>query len=83
MKLELTHQQRKKVEDKEYDAQQKRMSLSSDLANEEHHSDCHYGCCGSHEFQDYKKHMEICPKCGMTEETQDKHNDDWWQKLNI
>jgi len=78
MKLELTRQQRNQVENKMYQAQEKRLSLSSDLADEKHHRYCEYKCCGSHEFQDYKNHMEVCPKCGMTEKTQDQHNDEWW-----
>lgn len=55
--------------------QEKRMDRSTDLAEEEHHKDCKYKCCGSHnDFMDFKK----CPDCGMTEEIQDQHNDDWW-----
>jgi hypothetical protein len=52
---------------------------SSKIAEEEHHKSCEYECCGSHDdFQDFEK----CPVCGMTEEIQDSHNDDWWQAVD-
>lgn len=66
---------RDKVEQKFYEMQEKRIELSTDLAEKEHHENCQYECCGEHnDFQDFKK----CPKCGMTEEIQQKHNEEWW-----
>ncbi len=48
---------------------------SSDIAEKEHHKECEFQCCGSHnDFVDYEK----CPKCGMTQEIQEKHNDQVW-----
>lgn len=64
-----------KVETKFYEMQQKRMELSSDLAEKEHHESCAYACCGEHnDFADFS----VCPVCKMTEAIQDKHNDQWW-----
>lgn len=52
---------------------------SSEIAEKEHHKECEFECCGSHnDFLFDGKHLEKCPKCGMTEEIQDKHNDQVW-----
>jgi len=67
------------VEKKFYEIQQKRMEESSAFAEEIHHKECHFECCGSHEdFVDFKK----CPVCGMTEKIQDLHNDDVWRLID-
>ena len=51
------------------------MQISSAKAEESHHKYCKYECCGGHnDFVDFTK----CPDCGMTEEIQDQHNDEWW-----
>lgn len=71
MKTEIIN----KVEKKYYEMQEKRIKLSTDKAEKEHHETCNYKCCGEHnEFQDFNK----CPDCGMTEAIQDAHNDQWW-----
>ncbi len=68
-----------KVNEKLGEMHDKRMDLSTDLAEEEHHKDCKYACCGEHnDFIDFKK----CPECGMTEEIQDEHNDQWWSCID-
>lgn len=53
--------------------------LSSQIAEKDHHSNCDFKCCGEHnDFIDFKK----CPKCGMTEEIQDAHNDEVWSFID-
>ena len=53
--------------------------MSSEKAEEEHHKECKYACCGEHnDFVDYTK----CPKCGMTESIQDEHNDEVWSYID-
>lgn len=55
------------------------MKLGTEKAEELHHKYCRYKCCGEHgDFVDYKK----CPKCGMTEEIQNKHSDDFWELID-
>ncbi len=50
---------------------------SSEIAEKEHHKYCEFECCGEHE--DFVNiHADKCPKCGMTREMQDKHNDQVW-----
>lgn len=52
---------------------------SSDIAEKIHHASCKFECCGSHEdFVNFTK----CPKCGMTEEIQDEHNDLVWEIID-
>jgi hypothetical protein len=64
-----------KVESKFYELQEKRMLLSSELAEESHHDHCAYACCGEHnDFADFS----VCPVCKMTPKIQDEHNEDWW-----
>ena len=50
---------------------------SSEIAEKEHHAVCKFECCGSHEDFDKK-----CPKCGMTEEIQNQHNDQIWEIID-
>lgn len=53
--------------------------LSSEIAEEKHHKDCKYDCCGEHnDFVDFTK----CPKCEMTEKIQDQHNDEVWSIID-
>ena len=64
-----------KVEYKFYEMQEKRMELSTDLAEKEHHEHCAYACCGEHnDFADFS----VCPVCKMTQDIQQQHNDQWW-----
>ena len=54
---------------------------SSEIAEKEHHAECEYACCGEH--SDYfDENHKVCPKCGMTEETQDNHNDHVWSIID-
>lgn len=53
--------------------------MSSDIAEERHHQNCKYECCGSHnDFEEFDK----CPDCGMTEDIQEKHNDEVWEIID-
>jgi len=62
-----------KISDQEF------KEMSSDIAEKEHHKDCKFECCGSHEdFVNFTK----CPKCGMTEEIQEQHNDEVWEIID-
>lgn len=54
---------------------------SSEIAEKEHHKNCTFKCCGEHsDFFD--ENHKVCPKCGMTEEIQDKHNDHVWSIID-
>ena len=65
--------------DKIFITEEKFKELSSEIAEKKHHAQCTFACCGSHEdFVDYEK----CPKCGMTEEIQDEHNDEVWKMID-
>lgn len=55
------------------------VEMSTDMAEEEHHKHCEFECCGEHDdFVDYDK----CPKCGMTPEIQEDHNNEWWSAVD-
>ena len=54
---------------------------SSMIAEKEHHKNCKFACCGEHsDFFD--EDHKVCPKCGMTEEQQDQHNDHVWEIID-
>ncbi len=71
MKQELVIQ---KVNEKLGEINDKKMDLSTDLAEDEHHKECKLDCCGCHEVGDNGK----CKECGMTEDQIDDHNLEWW-----
>lgn len=55
--------------------------LSSQIAEKEHHESCEFECCGSHD--DFVNYLDKkCSTCGMTEEIQDKHNDQVWSIID-
>jgi hypothetical protein len=60
------------------DLDQEVVSYSSDKAEHYHHENCSFDCCGEHDFGKYSK----CPKCSMTEEIQEQHNDDVWKNID-
>lgn len=65
--------------DKIFITDEKFKEKSSEIAEKEHHRECEFECCGSHnDFLFDGKHLEKCPNCGMTEEIQNKHNDHVW-----
>jgi len=68
-----------KVQLKIYEINEKRMAESSEYAEQIHHNNCRFECCGSHEdFVNFDK----CPVCQMTEEIQDEHNDQVWALID-
>lgn len=57
-------------------------TYSSDIAEKVHHDECEFKCCGEHDDIEWDS-VDKCPRCGMTEEQQDSHNDDVWNNIDM
>lgn len=57
-------------------------TYSSDIAEKVHHDECEFKCCGEHDDIEWNS-VDKCPRCGMTEEQQDSHNDHVWNNIDM
>ena len=55
--------------------------MSSKIAEDEHHKDCKFECCGEH-YDGFIEDNTTCKVCGMTGDQQQDHNDDVWSIID-